>query len=229
MANNDIGQAFNQSVSYYDEWVQKAIPCFDEIFGTAVEVIHFNDAAPINVLDLGAGTGLFSQFILQRYPNARFELVDLAADMLDVAKTRFGANPDQFRFTVDDYLNLHRESEFDLVISSLSIHHLSHADKRDLFRKIYTALKPGGVFINLDQVKGPTEAAQRLYWDTWLAKVRAAGASEAQIEKSIQRREAYDKDALLVDQLVWLAKAGFGTVDCIYKHYFVGVFLATKE
>lgn len=223
-----IGQAFNQSVSYYDEWVRKAIPCFGEIFGTAVEVIPYPDNAPITVLDLGAGTGLFSEMVQRRYANARFELVDLAADMLDVAKTRFGAD-EQFAYTVSDYRTLVSESEFELVISSLSIHHLTHAEKRDLFGRIYTALKPGGVFINLDQIKAPTEAGQRLYWDMWLQKVRAAGATEAQIEKSIQRRTTFDKDALLVDQLAWLNEAGFATVDCIYKHYFVGVFLATKE
>lgn len=223
-----IEQAFNQSVSYYDAWMHKAIPCFDQIFGTAVELVPFADDAPITVLDLGAGTGIFAGFVLQRYPNARLELIDLAADMLAVAKIRFAASGNQVSYTVQNYRTLAATAQFDLVVSSMSIHHLSDADKRELFRRVHTALKPGGVFINVDQIKGETEAIRSLYRETWLKQVRAAGGTEEEIAKSVQRRTAFDQDALLVDQLAWLAEAGFANVDCVYKHYFVGLFLATK-
>lgn len=223
-----IEQAFNQSVSYYDAWMRKAIPCFDQIFGVAMELLPFADDAPINALDLGAGTGIFAGFVRQRYPHARLELIDLAADMLDLAKIRFAGLENQVSYTVQDYRTLAAVAQFDLVVSSMSIHHLSDADKRALFRRVHTALKPGGVFINLDQIKGQTEAVRSLYRNTWLKQVRAAGAPEDQIEKSLQRRTAFDQDALLVDQLAWLAEAGFTNVDCVYKHYFVGLFFATK-
>jgi tRNA (cmo5U34)-methyltransferase len=68
-----------------------------------------------------------------------------------------------------------------------------------------------------------------LYWTTWLDKVRRNGATEEQIQASIQRRVAYDQDAPLADQLEWLRDAGFADVDCIYKNYFIGVFRAAKR
>ena len=37
-----------------------------------------------------------------------------------------------------------------------------------------------------------------------------------------------DRDAGLFEQLSWLEQAGFDA-DCIYKHYFVAVFLALKQ
>jgi tRNA (cmo5U34)-methyltransferase len=58
--------------------------------------------------------------------------------------------------------------------------------------------------------------------------VRQSGASEEQIQASIRRRTEFDKDALLADQITWLKEAGFSTVDCVYKNYFLGVFLAIK-
>jgi hypothetical protein len=67
-----------------------------------------------------------------------------------------------------------------------------------------------------------------LYWKTWLAKVQAAGASETKIQTSVKRRKEFDRDAGLSDQLTWLTEAGF-MADCIYKHYFVAVFLALKK
>ena len=65
-----IGQTFDESVEYYDEWVKIALPCYDEIFSVAKGLVPFATDARIEVLDLGAGTGLFSMHVLQKYPNA---------------------------------------------------------------------------------------------------------------------------------------------------------------
>lgn len=108
------------------------------------------------------------------------------------------------------------------------IHHLADDEKQRLFARIFRMLRKPGVFLNLDQIRGETPDLQRLYWQQWLAHVRRAGATEAEIQASIKRRQEYDRDALLADQLGWLKAAGFASVDCVYKHYFVGVFLAMK-
>jgi tRNA (cmo5U34)-methyltransferase len=223
-----VGQAFNESVVSYDEWVKVALPDYEKIFAVAKELIPFAPDERIDVLDLGAGTGLFSQHVLDKYPHATFALYDVAVDMLNVARERFQGFPDQFQFTVDDYRHLQDLQRFDLVISSLSIHHLPDGDKRDVFRRIYAALRGNGLFINVDQVKGPTAYFQELYWTNWLDKVRERGGTEDRIRESVQRRIAYDRDALLTDQLQWLGEAGCVNVDCVYKNYFVGVFVATK-
>ena len=223
-----IADAFNRTSEYYDEWVRQALPCYDELFSTAVEVIPFSAEEKIRVLDLGAGTGLFSRHVVERYPHATFVLYDVAAQMLDVAKERFQRARSQFEFVVDDYMNLRDRDAFDLVISSLSIHHLPDEGKKELFRRLNQALRSGGSFINVDQIKGETEALRQLYWSTWLAKVRQTGAPEDRIQDSIQRRQAHDRDATLSDQLQWLQEAGFVDVDCVYKHYFMAVFSATK-
>lgn len=224
-----IGQAFNESVVYYDEWVKAALPNYDEIFAVTKELLPFAPTERIDVLDLGAGTGLFSQHVLAKYPHATFALYDVAAKMLNVARERFQGFSDRFRFIIDDYRHLQSLQRFDLVISSLSIHHLAGDDKRDVFRRIYAALREKGLFINVDQVKGPTAYLQDLYWTNWLDKVRERGGTEDRIRESVQRRTAYDRDALLTDQLLWLGEAGFVNVDCVYKNYFVGVFVATKQ
>jgi tRNA (cmo5U34)-methyltransferase len=224
-----IGQTFDESVDYYDEWVKIALPCYDEIFSVAIELIPFAQDARIEVLDLGAGTGLFSMHILQKHPNAAFVLYDVAPKMLDLAKERFRESQSQFRFILDDYRFFKTSKRFDLVVSSLSIHHLTDKEKRELFQRIYAALSNKGVFINVDQIRGPTPFLQELYWTNWLEKVRGQGAAEEKIEESVQRRKTYDKDALLTEQLQWLKDAGFKNVDCIYKNYFLGVFVATKQ
>jgi tRNA (cmo5U34)-methyltransferase len=223
-----IDSAFNATIEYYDDWMKKALPNYHEIFRTAQELIPFETTKPIEVLDLGAGTGLFSKHVLEKYPDARFLLYDVADKMLDVARERFCGNPQQFEFTTGDYRTLQVPHDFDLVISSLSIHHLTHEEKQDLFRKIYSILKKSGTFIHVDQIRGETEYLRELYWSHWLTQVRKNESSEKKIQESIDRRTKYDRDATLADQLRWLEEAGFKNVDCVYKNYFVGVFLAMK-
>jgi tRNA (cmo5U34)-methyltransferase len=223
-----IEQAFNATVDYYDDWMRKALPNYDDIFGAAVDLIPFGPTARPQVLDLGAGTGLFSQHVLGKYPRAEFTLFDLAEKMLAVARERFGAYPPQFKFVTGDYRTLNATQEFDLVISSLSIHHLDDGEKAALFCSVFKWLRPGGVFINVDQVRGETAYLRNLYWEHWLAQVRRSGAAEERIRESIDRRTTYDRDATLADQLQWLRAAGFENVDCVYKNFFVAVFFGSK-
>ena len=58
--------------------------------------------------------------------------------------------------------------------------------------------------------------------------LRQKKADEKRVQDSIERRRHYDLDATLFQQLDWLKQAGFDHVDCIYKNYFVGVFMAVK-
>ena len=224
-----IERAFNRTSEYYDAWMKQALPCYEELFTTAVELIAFPPKTELRVLDLGAGTGLFSERVLRKFPAASFVLYDVAEELLELARSRFARHVQRFEFVLDDYLNMRASDAFDLVISSLSIHHLEHAQKRDLFARIHRALTADGIFINVDQIRAETEPLAELYWSDWLEKVRRSGAEEERIQKSIQRRRQYDRDASLVEQLGWLKSAGFADVDCVYKSYFVGVFLAAKR
>jgi tRNA (cmo5U34)-methyltransferase len=223
-----IDQAFNDSVAYYDDWMKKALPNYDALFGTALELIPYDVQTRIHVLDLGAGTGLFSEHVLRKYPEASFVLSDVADKMLDVARIRFAGQAAQFNYVLQDYRDLKGVGVYDLVISSLSIHHLTDEEKQALFGRIFRVLKAGGIFINIDQIRGETDAIRELYWKHWLEQVRSAGCAKERIQESINRRTTYDKDASMQDQLSWLKEVGFTHVDCVFKAYFVGVFLATK-
>ena len=224
-----IEEFFNRSADYYDDWLRKAVPYYDQVFATAVELIPFDTKDEIRVLDLGAGTGLFAWHVIRRFPQARLVLYDISSQMLDVARERFAELEDRVSVVEADYLRLDALDTYDAVVSSFSIHHLAHVDKQRLFSLAYRALKSSGAFINIDQIQAPTPDLMDLYWYGWLEKVRSAGADEAQVQESIRRRRKLDNDATLSDQLRWLADAGFTDVDCIYKHYFIGVLYGRKQ
>ena len=66
----DIKQAFDMGAKDYDSARKQLIPCFDDFYGTALDLIPFSKTDKLKVLDLGAGTGLFTLLASQRLPNA---------------------------------------------------------------------------------------------------------------------------------------------------------------
>jgi tRNA (cmo5U34)-methyltransferase len=221
-----IGDAFDAAVGYYDDWIRKALPGYDDLFSTATSLIPFESDREFDVLDLGAGTGLFSKHVVDAFPNARFTLVDVAEKLLDSARLRFAELRSQFAYVTADYRSIEPPPQHDVVVSSLSIHHLTDEEKRDLFRRVHRLVREGGVFLNVDQIRAESPQMEELYRARWLEHVRRQGATERQIAESLDRRRAFDHDALLGDQLRWLREAGFTSADCVYKNWFVGVFLA---
>ena len=110
-----IGDAFDASVDYYDQWIRIALPGYDELFRTAVNLNPFDSSRPFEVLDLGAGTGLFSKHVIDAFPNARFTLVDLAVKLLDVARSRFSGCSAQFAYMTADFREIESPPQYDVV------------------------------------------------------------------------------------------------------------------
>jgi tRNA (cmo5U34)-methyltransferase len=202
------------------------IPCFDDFYGTAVQWVNL-DAKHPRLLDLGAGTGLFSAFLKRKYPDSQLTLIDLSEKMLDFAKLRFSAD-EEVDYIIADYTSYPFEEPFDAVISSLSIHHLPHEKKRSLFRTIYGLLKDGGVFVNADQVAGQTPLFDLHYKQWWEQTIRSSGLSSEAVEAAIERR-TLDINASAGDQIQWLQEAGFANSDCIYRYHDFAVFAAFKQ
>ena len=146
----DIEKQFNLIAAEYDGNRKKFIPCFDDFYQNTTKFIASNIVKPKRILDLGAGTGLLSYFWYQQYPATEYILVDIADEMLNVARRRFsGIN--NVSCQILDYTDEFPKGNFDTIISALSVHHLENEDKLDLFARIYDRLPSGGLFVNYDQ------------------------------------------------------------------------------
>ncbi len=87
----DIEKQFNMIAEEYDGNRRKFIPCFDDFYEGTTKFIVSNINIPKRIIDLGAGTGLLTYFWYQQCPDSEYVLVDIADEMLNVARKRFNS------------------------------------------------------------------------------------------------------------------------------------------
>lgn len=211
-----LKEKFSMGAEEYDGQRKHIIPCLEDLYSITSDLATIDNPQP-KILDLGAGTGLLTSYIHSRYPDGQFTLLDISPEMLSIARAR-SKNAPNFRYVVANYLKYDFEDSFDLVVSSLSIHHLEHHHKKFLYQKVYECLNPNGVFINADQVLGPYPANEEEYQRNWMDKIDLDSLSESEREL-IYERMKLDNPATLEDNLKWLMESGFKDVDVYYKYY----------
>jgi len=222
-----VKEGFDKGAKDYDSARKQLIPCFDEFYGIGLDILPFHDSESIKVLDLGAGTGLFSYLVSQYYPKAEFVLCDLSEAMLEEAKSRFSTCESKVEYITKNYATEQIDGKYDLIISALSIHHLTDSEKQTLFKKVFSSLNNNGMFINADQVLGDTALIENHYRNTWLKQVKAKGVTDSSLALALERMKE-DKMSTLSQQLKWLKAANFIDVNCWYKNYSFVVYSGMK-
>src|SRR5690606_13321270 len=81
----------NWDAARYDAPRRRLVPGYAEFYGTVAELVSRTVGAKPRVLDLGAGTGLLSAELGRQVEWGQLTLLDRSADMLAMARRRFGA------------------------------------------------------------------------------------------------------------------------------------------
>ena len=226
MVDEILRTKFNKGAKSYDRQRGIVIPNLDQLY-TVIENLANSNVSRPRILDLGAGTGLLTEKIFKKYFRGHFTLIDISEEMLSIAKKRFKKNRN-FKYILGDYLKIDFEESFDIIISSLSIHHLEDKDKKILYSKVYEILNNDGIFLNADQVLAPSTENEYIYQKNWLEMIEVGTLKQDEKEIIIDRMK-HDKPATLENNIIWLKKCGFNNVDVFYKYYNFCVLYGNKS
>nr|WP_319373905.1 class I SAM-dependent methyltransferase [uncultured Methanobacterium sp.] len=205
---------------------------------------------PVKVLDLGCGNAAITMELLKEDNKINATLVDGSLEMLKNARNNLKNYKDMnfIHKTFQELLENESQDkasqdngsqdniisgEFDLVVSSLAIHHIATAEKKSLFQYIYDHLKSGGFFLNIETVKAPVDELEQWYrvlWSEWICE----NQDKLDTQKSFEYLPEQYKDNpdnhpdTLKMQLDALESVGFSRVDCYYKYGIFSIYGGMK-
>ncbi|RJP32520.1 MAG: class I SAM-dependent methyltransferase [Actinobacteria bacterium] len=139
-----------------------ADPMYSRMLAAMVERVP--DREGIRALDLGCGTGNLIALLLERSPSMRITGVDPSAGMREVSAERFRDRPD-VKITAGDALDIpFPDASFNLLVSSLALHHVPPDLKPSCAQELARVLEPGGIFIHADPFCGVPGAPDEPPW-----------------------------------------------------------------
>jgi tRNA (cmo5U34)-methyltransferase len=155
------------------------------------------------LLDLGCGTGLELDYIFKKLPDVSVTGIDLTQAMLDKLKQKHPKK--KLKLICGNYFEANLgKNIFDTVISCATLHHFLREPKTSLYKKVFTALKTHGRYIENDYM---VDERRRNEFQAENIKLRR--------EQNIPDGEFYHFDIpyTVENQVDMLKEAGFSRID----------------
>lgn len=223
----------------YDKMAYEKFWAYPEsLHAVATDIVwsrkSFDNSPTIRILDVGSGTGNLCKTVVEEFLNRRnadekpisfhITLYDSSTYMLEQATAKLGSLPlDKIKTIVGRIQEGKWESNYDVIISSFAIHHLTGEEKQVCFKRFFDALRPGGVVSILDKMwvdhpkAGVSEehflrvAASKFY-----PMIRQRDP-EVTLEGLVEAiREGFvndgDQPSTVTEHIDWLQQAGFSDI-----------------
>jgi len=212
--------------------------CLDLVASAAAAVTPW----ATDVLDIGCGAGNYTLKVLEklaaRGPDAdavNCTLVDLSKPMLDRAVQRVG---ERTRGTVRALQGDMRELDlgeraFDVVVTAATLHHLRADEEwRQMFARIFRALRPGGSLWIFDLIEHVHPPMEKLMWErygAYLEQLKGGGdAGRAYREQVFAYVRQEDTPRPVTFQLAKMREAGFVDEEILHKNVLFAAFGARR-
>jgi len=228
MTTSTIKEHFETEAHEFDSLIIKLIPYYDQMMNALIDSIQFDTSDNIRIIDLGCGTGTIAKRLADKFPNSKIVCLDIASKMIEIAKYKL-LDHTNTEFIVGDFSRIEFKEQFDVVVSSLALHHIeTDNEKKEFYTKIFNILTNSGQFINADVVLATTDYQQNTNMNRWIDYMNKSISMDEIINKWIPGYNAEDRPSKLTDQLKWLEEIGFKTVDVIWKYYSFCVYEGIK-
>lgn len=222
---------FDREAATYDASVRGTMPAYNELHQMIVWGIPFMPTRAFRVLELGVGTGTLSALLLEAFPHATLNGIDLSPRMIEASRRKLRRWGDRVELSTGDLGDFDLDQPYEVVVSALAIHHLSDPKKRLLMRRISRALTPDGYFGD-----GDDHLPEDPQFDARFAQVAAtllpSGNDGQSTLRSPQRywhaHEQFDHPWTVADEQAALTSGGFRRVGVPWRFFAQAVIWAYR-
>jgi tRNA (cmo5U34)-methyltransferase len=223
--SHSVRRHLRLEIADYDATIRRWIPGYETMLSVAAEAVA--SVRPEWVVDLGSGTGALAQALLERPEVGVVELLDVDPEMLEQARTRVDRFGDRAVFTLRSFAEPF--GPCNAFAASLSLHHIPSMEaKADLFRRVFAALRPGGVFVNADATMPADEAGRAKLFRYWADHQMEQGIPEEEAFAHFDEWSEEDTYMPLEVELAALRAAGFDAGQ-VWASGPIGVVVAKKR
>jgi tRNA (cmo5U34)-methyltransferase len=216
-------------VAEYDELIRKLVPAYPAMRLVQLDLLALSLPAEGGlVLDLGGGTGALAAAVAERFPGATVEIRDTDREMLAAARERCAAFGERVRYVERSFAD--PLPPCDAVAASIALHHVKDLTvKAAIYRHIFAALRPGGIFVNADTTMPVTPVLHDHAFRQWAQAMQPHGIEEREAYAHFASWAHEDYYPPLVVEFQLLAAAGFAEPECFWRTGAATVFGAVKQ
>lgn len=224
------------------EGVRGGIPLAATQIEMIIRIIHSWKPDLKTIVDLGCGDGILGRQILKLWPEVRGIFIDYSEPMLQAARQKGDPFKSRAEYYLLDFGDQNWKNAFphavpvDVVVSGFSIHHLEDDQKLKVYSDIFSILKPGGIFLNLEHVASPDTRLETMFDEVFVDGLYAfhqknhSALNRHEISEKYYKREdkVLNKLTSVEIQCGWLREIGFKHVDCYFKLLEIALFGGCK-
>jgi len=213
---NEIKKHFSKTVGDYDTVANRVVFKNDELHNELVKAIPFDKNKMLNILDLGCWTGHWIDLVAQSFPKSHITGIDFSPSMIEKSKKNLLNFSDRIDLIEIDFNDYEFNKKFDVVISAVAVHNITHKQKEILFKKIFNSLNKNWVFINADFYESESKIIndnlkrlykdflkKNLYWDELEVWLRHAFKEDMPMKLS-EQSDILKRTGFSDFKLIWL-------------------------
>lgn len=134
-----VNRNFSRGAKTYDEYAMIQKHMADKL-----EVLIHNSEEQFNILEVGCGTGIFSERILEKFPRSNIDFLDISSHMINAARKKFGVS-ENIGYIVEDIEKYNPEKKYDLIFSNAAFQWINN--QKGLFDQLDSILGTGGAIL----------------------------------------------------------------------------------
>lgn len=231
-SNQEIERRFDQDVERFSNLDTGQLTTLDAALTMELCTEAAKHVAPqaVELLDIGCGAGNYTLKMLGKIKDLNCTLNDLSLPMLKRAEERVSAvTSGQVKTIQLDMRELDLEdNKYDIVFAAATLHHLrGDEDWKQMFQKIYRALKPGGCFWISDLITHDSPHLNWLFTQRYADYLEELGGPEYCL-KVLDYIDHEDTPRSINYQLNLMQEVGFKHVEVLHKNLCFAAFGGIK-